>query len=76
MFLQDKQSGVLVEILDLEALFNPMEQSVPGQVQEGQEEQEPLPAQKDNLIFPSGEALPRCWIDANYRDQMGEMPNN
>lgn len=76
MFLQDKQSGVLVEILDLDALFDPMETSVPGQVQAGQEEQEPLPTSKDNLVFPSGEALPRCWLDVHYRDEMAEMPQN
>jgi hypothetical protein len=36
-------------------------------IQEGQEEQEPESVQKQNLVFPSGESLPMCWIDADYR---------
>ena len=24
---------------------------------------------KADLQFPSGEPLPRCWLDAHYRDQ-------
>lgn len=67
MFLENKQTGDLVEVLDPEALFNPVETSISGQVQAGQEEQEPTSVSKENLKFPSGEELPRCWLDANYR---------
>jgi hypothetical protein len=70
MFLQNKQSGVLVKILDPEVLFNPVEHQVPGRIQAGEEEQEPEKFPKENLIFPSGETLPRCWTDADYRDVM------
>lgn len=76
MFLQNKESGVLVEILNLEALFDPLQATVSGQVQAGQEEQDPSPTRKENLIFPSGEALPRCWLDAKYREKMPEMPQH
>ncbi|MCU0536446.1 MAG: acetyltransferase [Hydrococcus sp. Prado102] len=68
MFLQDKETGTLVEILDVEALFNPARDAVTIQGQAGQEEQEPEPYSKDKLIFPSGESLPRCWLDADYRN--------
>jgi hypothetical protein len=68
MFLQDKQTGTLVEILDVEALFNPARDAVTIQGQEGEEEQEPEAYSKDRLIFPSGESLPRCWLDADYRN--------
>ncbi len=67
MFLQDKQSGNLIEVIDVKALFNPTENVVPGKDQAGQEEQEPKSFEKEKLIFPSGESLPRCWVDANYQ---------
>lgn len=67
MFLQDKQRGIMVEVLEPANLFNPVEQSIQVRGQEGQEEQLAESVEKHNLIFPSGENLPRCWVDANYR---------
>lgn len=67
MLLQNKQTGTLVEILDLEALISPAQNNVTAQIQEGQEEQDPEQMAKRDLIFPSGEALPQCWLDANYQ---------
>ncbi|CBN54407.1 acetyltransferase [Kamptonema animale CS-326] len=66
MLLKEKESGTLVEILDIEALLSPMKNEVPGQIQAGQEEQQPDSFAKETLVFPSGETLPRCWIDADY----------
>jgi hypothetical protein len=68
MLLHDKRKDVLVEVLDLEQLINPNQDKIVGQVQSGQEEQDPDPTPKSDLIFPSGESLPRCWMDANYRN--------
>jgi hypothetical protein len=68
MFLQNKQTGVLIKVLDLESLINPLESVIPGRVQDGQEEQPPSTTAKTDLIFPSGESLPRCWMDADYRE--------
>lgn len=31
-----------------------------------EELQDPGPLHKGELFFPSGEALPRCWIDPHY----------
>lgn len=67
MLLQNKETGTTVEVLDVKKLIDPTEAEITGQVQEGQEEQDPEPIAKTNLIFPSGESLPRCWLDANYR---------
>ncbi|RUT09525.1 hypothetical protein DSM106972_000190 [Dulcicalothrix desertica PCC 7102] len=67
MLLQDKETGTLVEINDLQALISPNQDSVTVQDQSGQEEQDPEPLKKSNLIFPSGESLPRCWLDADYQ---------
>jgi hypothetical protein len=68
MLLHDKQKDALVEVLDLIALIDPSQKEISGQVQSGQEEQDPEPSSKADLIFPSGESLPRCWVDANYRN--------
>jgi hypothetical protein len=70
MFLQDRESGTLVKILDIEALFSPLENAVSGQIQAGEEEQDPEAFEKEALIFPSGEKSPRCWLDANYRNTL------
>ena len=67
MLLQDKENGTLVEVLDIQELFNPSQSEISGRVQSGQEEQDPEAIAKDNLIFPSGESLPRCWMDASYQ---------
>ena len=68
MFLTDKYTGDLVQILDLEALVSPDREVVLGRDQAGQEEQEPTDYAKDQLLFPSGEPLPKCWVDVHYRE--------
>ena len=67
MFLQDKQSGSLIKIVELENLFNPLSDTVKGKIQQGQNEQPPELLKKTNLSFPSGEDLPICWLDKNYQ---------
>lgn len=67
MLLQDKQSGSLVKILELEDLYNPLSDKVQGRIQRGQNEQPPELMKKENLSFPSGEDLPVCWLDSDYR---------
>lgn len=67
MLLKRNDSDTLIEIIDVESLINPQDQTVSGQVQNGEEEQEPEPFTKADLLFPSGEALPKCWFDPNYK---------
>ena len=67
MFLKEPQTGHLVEILDLAALFDPFQERVEGRYNVGEELPEPTAFAKADLGFPSGEALPRCWLDPNYR---------
>lgn len=67
MFLQNKRTSALVEILEVVDLINPAKSAVDVRVQKGEEEQDPESIAKDALIFPSGESLPRCWVDADYR---------
>lgn len=67
MYLRHAASGDLVEILDLSALFDPCSGKVPGRFHAGEELQEPEEFGKLELAFPSGESLPRCWMDPDYR---------
>jgi hypothetical protein len=67
MFLKDKQTGHLVEVMDLSALFDPLQSVVMGRIHAGEEMQDPADFDKAELIFPSGESLPRYWVDAHYR---------
>lgn len=68
MFLQEKETGVLVEIVNTDDLVNPVHDTISGRVQSGQEEQPPQDFSKGSLLFPSGEDLPKCWVDENYRN--------
>ncbi|MEB3121120.1 MAG: acetyltransferase [Snowella sp.] len=67
MLLQEKETGNLVKVMDFQSLINPNESEIIIQIQAGQEEQDPELRRKNNLSFPSGENLPICWLDANYR---------
>jgi hypothetical protein len=67
MFLKDKRSEDLIQVADLDELFNPLAGDIHGRSQCGQEEQDVDSFSKQDLIFPSGEPLPRCWVDAHYR---------
>ena len=71
MFLKDKKTDDLVEVLSLADLFDPFCTELVGRFQHGEERQDPEKFSKDSLAFPSGEALPKCWLDAHYRE--GEM---
>jgi hypothetical protein len=70
MFLQIKDSRDLVKIVDIQELLDPTIKTVHAQEQEGQEEQETDIYQKVELVFPPGEKLPRCWLDAHYRERV------
>ena len=68
MFLKERSSGHMVEVLSLSDLFNLYHDEVVGRYQEGEEVQDPEKFKKADLIFLSGEELPRCWTDPHYRD--------
>jgi hypothetical protein len=70
MYLRDVASGDLVEILDLSELFDPCLGEVAGRFHAGEEMQEPTAFRKAGLVFPSGEPLPRCWMDPDYRGSL------
>jgi hypothetical protein len=68
MFLKQRKNEKLVEVLSITDLYNPMHEVVVGRAHYGEELQDPEKFAKADLIFPSGEDLPRCWTDVHYRD--------
>ena len=68
MLLQEKETGTLVAVMDVQSLINPGENEITIRVQAGEEEQDPESKPKTELVFPSGENLPRCWLDPHYRN--------
>ncbi|MEM9508327.1 MAG: acetyltransferase [Cyanobacteria bacterium P01_E01_bin.35] len=69
MLLKSKTIDGLVQINELEQLIDPFKKQVMGQIQAGQNEQPPEPFNKSDLVFPSGEILPQCWVDSDYQKQ-------
>ena len=66
MFLKTKEDGSLLEVLNLWQLMDPFAQAVEGRLHAGEELQDPAAIAKEELVFPSGEQLPRCWLDPAY----------
>lgn len=66
MFLQTKHDGSLLEVVNLKPLFDPFAKQLEGRLHAGEELQELELFAKAELLFPSGEPLPRCWLDPAY----------
>jgi len=67
MFLKNKTNGDLARVVELSELTDPNSTTVTGRYHAGEEAGEPVSLAKTDLVFPSGEALPNCWVDAHYR---------
>jgi hypothetical protein len=67
MFLREKNGGHMVEVLNFNHLNDLYRDNILGRSQYGEEAQEPDNFKKEELEFLSGEALPRCWTDPQYR---------
>jgi hypothetical protein len=67
MFLKTRQDGSLVEVINLQQLFDPFATAVHGRLHAGEELQDPAAFLKADLLVPSEEALPRCWVDPAYQ---------
>ena len=70
MLLKMKEDDGLVEITEVDELIDPFKEEIMAQIQEGQNEQPPESLKKSDLVFPSGEDLPQCWLDSNYKSKM------
>lgn len=58
----------MIEVVNIIDLINLNVEEVTGCSQEGEETQDPVIYKKSDLVFLSGEALPKCWVDPHYRD--------
>ena len=67
MFVKLTRDRSLIKVIDPSALFNPLETEIQGRQQSGQSEQPPNAFSKAQLIFPSGEPLPQCWLNPDYK---------
>ena len=69
MFLKHKFNGQLVEVLTLDSMYDPCLKEITGRMHAGEEMQDPETFPKSELIFPSGESLPVCWLNPHYREE-------
>jgi hypothetical protein len=53
-------------VVNLAPLFDPFIKQLEGRLHAGEELQELERYAKADLVFPSGEPLPRCWCDPAY----------
>ncbi|WP_057831233.1 hypothetical protein [Colwellia sp. TT2012] len=67
MFLKNRKNGDMVDVDTIRDLTNLYHEKVLGCYQVGEEVQDPQEFKKSELVFLSGEDLPRCWTDPNYR---------
>jgi hypothetical protein len=74
MFLKHKHTGVLVEVLTISDLYDPCMTTLMAQAHAGEEMQDPIAYAKAELMFPSGEPLPLCWLDVHYQDRVTQHP--
>lgn len=70
LLIRRNEDSSLVEILDLKQLCDPFSASVLGRVHAGEELQDSQLHAKAELVFPSGEPLPRCWLEADYQQRL------
>ena len=68
MLIKNRTNDHMVEVMNLVDLMNLNLDEVIGCYQEGEEQQDPEKFKKGDLVFLSGEELPRCWTDPHYRD--------
>lgn len=66
MFLRHLPTTDMVEILDMTSLFDPSSEMIIGRFHAGEEMPEPTYFSKYDMAFPSGESLPRCWLDSKF----------
>jgi hypothetical protein len=69
MLLKTRTSRHMVEVTNLIDLMNLNLDRVAGRYQEGEDQADQEMFDKHDLVFLSGEELPRCWTDPHYRDE-------
>ena len=72
MYLITKENGDLVEVLDISALVDPCRDEIPGRFSLYRGKQSAVMLKKATLSFPSGNALPQCWLTPGCVDNQLE----
>lgn len=67
MFLKNVSNGDLAEVMNTSELIDPNASAVTVRFHAGEEAGDPMGVDKSGMVFPSGEALPKCWLDPHYR---------
>ncbi|PJA33933.1 MAG: acetyltransferase [Zetaproteobacteria bacterium CG_4_9_14_3_um_filter_53_7] len=67
MFLKNAANGDLAQVVHLSEVTDPYSSTVTVRFHAGEEAGDPVKVEKSGLTFPSGEALPKCWLDPHYR---------
>ena len=67
MFVRNVSNGDLAQVVKQGELTDPNSTSVTVRYHAGEEAGDPVSVDKSGLVFPSGEALPKCWLDPHYR---------
>lgn len=68
MFLKEKSSSHKFEVMDLNELFSLQHKEITGRYHHSERVQDPVKLKKTDLVFLSGEELPRYWTDPHYLD--------
>ena len=66
MFLKHVPTGDLVEVIDLPGVINPCSPVIKARCHTGEVVHRPENFLKTELVFPSGEPLPLCWVDRKF----------
>ena len=67
MYLKHTKNGDLVEVLDITAMADPCRNEISGRYHAGEEMPDAAMFAKSELVFPSGESLPKCWTTPDYK---------
>ena len=70
MFLKQLTTGDLVEVIDLTDVINPYSSTIRARLHSGEVIHRAEIFLKTELSFPSGESLPLCWTDGQYREHV------
>jgi len=67
VFLKERKTGELVEVLDNSELFDLFRITIVGRYNFGEEVPDPGSFERTDLVFCSNESVSRCWLDPDYR---------
>ena len=68
MFLKHVPTDDLVEVIDLTDVINPHSTTILARLHTDEVIRRAKKFPKTELAFPSGEALPLCWLTGHYRE--------